>query len=108
MFHPFLKTIARQRAAREYAETNKIGILKALRAVRNVGDDEMNSFCAEAAMETGAIMPDVAVEAGGLAHFGAIGDGHILKAIMDWLKSPEGQAFISALIKLLLAALMAA
>lgn len=36
---------------------------------------------------------------------GAIGDGTIIQAIVDWFKSPQGQALIAALIKVLLAAL---
>ena len=37
----------------------------------------------------------------------AIGDGSIIGAIIDWLKSPQGQAFLDALLKLLLGLLMA-
>lgn len=37
---------------------------------------------------------------------GAIGDGTILAAIIEWLKSPQGQAFIDALLKLLLGLLV--
>ncbi len=37
----------------------------------------------------------------------AIGDGHIIDAILEFLKSPEGQALISALIKILLAVIAA-
>lgn len=36
----------------------------------------------------------------------AIGDGTIIGAIIDWLKSPQGQAFLDALLKLLLGLLM--
>lgn len=35
----------------------------------------------------------------------AIGDGSIINAVLDWFRSPEGQAVIAALVKLLLAAL---
>jgi hypothetical protein len=36
---------------------------------------------------------------------GAFGDGSIIQAILEWFKSPQGQAVIAALIKILLAAL---
>ena len=36
----------------------------------------------------------------------AIGDGTLIGLIIDWLKSPEGQAFIAALLKMLLGLLM--
>ena len=36
----------------------------------------------------------------------AIGDGTLIGIIIDWFKSPEGQAFIAALLKMLLGLLM--
>lgn len=36
----------------------------------------------------------------------AIGDGTLIGIIVDWFKSPEGQAFIAALLKMLLGLLM--
>lgn len=41
------------------------------------------------------------------ADVSAIGDGTIIGAIIEWLKSPQGQAFIDALLKLLLGLLVA-
>ena len=44
--------------------------------------------------------PDVA------AKVGAIGDGTIINAIIEFFKSPEGQALIAALVKMLIGLLM--
>lgn len=39
------------------------------------------------------------------AKVGALGDGTIINAIIEFFKSPEGQALISALVKMLIAML---
>jgi hypothetical protein len=107
MFHPFLKVRARQQAAAEYADAHKIGFLKALRKVREIDDEEMDACCMQAAGVAGvelAAVPFASATAAGAV--GAIGDGHIIKAIIDWLKTPQGQAFIKALISIILALLM--
>lgn len=36
---------------------------------------------------------------------GALGDGQIIQAILDFLKSPQGQALLDALVKMLIALL---
>lgn len=55
-----------------------------------------------------AITPPQAflASADGVPSQGAIGDGSILKAIGEWLRSDEGKAFISALVQALLMLLM--
>jgi hypothetical protein len=57
-----------------------------------------------AAREAGVSIPPQLMAVPGEG-FGAIGDGTILKAIMDFLKSEQGQALIKILVSLLIAAI---
>lgn len=60
-------------------------------------DDAMQACRAELIDATVAEQP---------ALVGAIGDGKILNAILDFLRSEQGQALVSALVKILLALIM--
>lgn len=62
----------------------------ALRKAQDVADDDtINALRTEAEKVAGQ-------------KFGAIGDGTILQAIIDFFKSPQGQALIAALIQMLI------
>lgn len=52
-------------------------------------DDVLDELITTAAEQTNAVA--------------AIGDGKLLQALLDWLKSEQGAAFLDALLKLLLA-----
>ena len=55
-----------------------------------------------AEVDSDTTLPAEAVE-GVVGVVAALGDGAILKALLDFLKSPQGQALIQALIAILLA-----
>lgn len=54
----------------------------------------------QAAVEAGVAPPDAVANA-----VGAFGDGHVIQAIVDFIKSPAGQQLIAALIQILIAAI---
>lgn len=99
MFHPLLVATARRHAAAEYSATNGVGFFAALRKVRDIDGEDFDACCLQAEAVAAVKIPQV-------TYGSSIGDGHIIQAIIDWLKSPEGQAFIAALIKIILGALM--
>jgi hypothetical protein len=74
--------------------------LKATAAVWSLDDDQLDSYAEVASQETKANVPldlrdDTPVS-------GKLGDGQLIQVIIDWLKSDEGKAFLSALFKILL------
>lgn len=89
---PVACAIVRIELAKSIQKKRGIGRLAALREARDIDDETINSF-----------VP--AAEKAAKAKFGAIGDGTIINAIIDFFKSPQGQALIQALIELLLHAL---
>ena len=84
-FHP----LVRVHLARAVMERDKIGFAAAWVKCRKVSSDDIAGATIQAASETQTPV-------------GKFGDGTILKAIIEWLQSPQGQAFIAALIKILL------
>jgi len=63
----------------------------AINSVIDSVDEDSVAVAAESASVSMSAMP-----------VGKLGDGTILNAIMDFLKSPQGQALIDALMKMLL------
>lgn len=95
-FHPLLTLRARDKAAEQIARDKGIGVLKARRLIRQLDDGEVEMAMMQATEECGYLPPGIDT-----IQF-ALGDGSIIQAILDWLRSPEGQAFISALVKILI------
>lgn len=87
--------IAVRMKMREKLKEKGYGPLQIARAMRHVDDEVINSVMADAETLSGVKVVGT-----------AIGDGKIIDAILDWLKSPQGQAFIDALLKLLLGLLL--
>lgn len=73
------------------------GFLKARLMANQATDEVIASVVADAETLSGAKVVGT-----------AIGDGKIIDAILDWLKTPQGQAFIDAILKLLLGLLAVA
>lgn len=103
MFHPLFNLLARIEVRRGLVAEGH-SPFKAGRTLRQYFDD---------AVETAAATAGVAVPAqfslqddGGEGLVGAFGDGEIIKAIREWLRSEEGRAFVSTVLKLILAILM--
>jgi hypothetical protein len=84
MRHPFFYALARRQAARQVKGYR-------LRDVNDVLSDVTDDVI-DAEIVALNLPPMV----------GAIGDGSIIQAILDFFKSPEGQALIAALVKMLL------
>jgi hypothetical protein len=82
-------------------------IQKAINKAEELPDGGFAGLCHAVCSDCG-ITPPPAFLAGaeGVPEQGAIGDGSILKAIGEWLRSPEGRAFISALAQALMMLLM--
>lgn len=80
---------------REKLREKGYGPLQIARALRHIDDEVINSVMADAETLSGVKVVGT-----------AIGDGKIIDAILEWLKSPQGQAFIDALLKLLLGLLL--
>jgi hypothetical protein len=99
--YPLARLHARQALVRQE------GLVKGSRAMAGWDPDLVDVAAAQAASADPAVaaaMPALgAAEAAGTA--GALGDGTIIQAILDFFKSPQGQAVIAALVKLLLTAL---
>lgn len=87
---PMLQVRANLRQAYREANPNAT-ILDSIKAVKALDDDTVH----------GAAY-DVAVSLGMKPVIGAIGDGSIIAAIVAFFQSPQGQALMAALIKLLL------
>lgn len=73
---------------REYRKQG-MGLIESVRAANKVSDEVINGLVPNAEKASGQ-------------KFGAIGDGKILQAILDFLKSPAGQQLIDALVKMLI------
>lgn len=84
MRHPLFNALVRRAARRELEK-------------RGYTDQNIDDMLACA---TSDVIADAQAKAG--VEMGAIGDGTILNAIIEFLKSPAGQALIQALIALLL------
>lgn len=87
--------IAVRMKMREKLKEKGYGPLQITRALRHIDDEVINGAMADAETLSGVKVVGT-----------AIGDGKIIDAILDWLKSPQGQAFIDALMKLLLGLLL--
>lgn len=93
MAHPVLILLARAKA-REQLRAQGKGVLESFRLAGQVDEDVVSAA-------VGLAPPDVSVKA---ATFGSIGDGSILKAIMDFLNSDLGKALVALIISLITAA----
>ncbi len=92
---PMLQVRANLRAA--YREAHpEAGVVAVFMAVRGLDDATIHNAAYDEALKLG-MKPVV----------GAFGDGHIIAAIVAFLQSPQGQALMAALIKLLLGLLVA-
>lgn len=96
--HPRLHFFLRAKLSGEVMKTNGCTFAEAWNLTRVLKPDDYAAAYGQAAKES-------KVEAA--SKYGQIGDGSILKAIMEWLQSPQGQAFLDAVMKILLALLMA-
>jgi hypothetical protein len=77
----------------------QVGVLKAIQAMNNWDDGLLDT----AVDQVSATNPELGAEAAAtMSAVGAIGDGTILKAIIDFFKGPQGQQIIDAVVKLLL------
>lgn len=100
MFNGHFYPLVRLAARRELRSQGKS--LRETRELLDAATDDLIDT-ATAAVEAAAQVPgEFRLGAGKL---GAIGDGSIIKAIMDFLASPTGQAIIAMLLKLLLGGL---
>lgn len=84
-FHPLIRV----HLARAVMKRDGIGFGQAWIKCRKVTNEDIAGATIQAASETQTPV-------------GKLGDGELLKKIIEWLQSPEGQAFIAALIKILL------
>lgn len=99
MIHPLAVVFARQQIRQELRK-NGVGFLQAIESSRNVTGDDLDDTAAAvgAALPAAMLIPDAGT-------VGAIGDGTILQAIIDFFKSPTGQMILGVIIKAILAAL---
>lgn len=74
---------------RETYRKQGLGLAERVKKANQATDDVINGLMADAEKVAGQ-------------RFGAIGDGTILKVIIDFLNSPAGKALIEALIQLLI------
>lgn len=89
-----IATVIRARiACRRELRNQGYGLHEINSVIGAVDGDEINATAA-------AIGPECA------AAVGALGDGTILQAIIDFFKSPQGQALLEALVKMLIGLLV--
>lgn len=94
---PVACAAVRLELAKTYRTRDGLSRVEALVKAREATDATINAMIPEA--------EKVAQTKVTGAKFGAIGDGTIINAIIEWFKSPQGQALIQALIDLLIHAL---
>lgn len=90
MHHPAFYAMARVHARRALREQGKS--FSEINEAMNLTDNDLIDSVAD------DVPPMV----------GSIGDGKIIQAIIDFFKSPQGQAIIAALVKMILSLLVAA
>lgn len=90
-FHPRLRPLLRAKLAVALSERDNIPLREAFAKVMSVDRDKLDTAVATAAAQQ---QLDV---------YGALGDGELLKKIIDFLNSPQGQALIKLLLMLLFA-----
>lgn len=76
-------------------------------AMEGFTPDLFQQACEAAEQRTGRVVPDFSTIATPEGVVGEFGDGHIIKAIMDFFETPLGQMILS-IIKMLLMGLIAA
>lgn len=89
---PVACAVVRIHLTKEYQKQG-LGRVAALRKAREADDETINGLVAEAEKVAQTKMAG--------AKFGQIGDGSFIQAIVDFFKSPAGQALIQALIELI-------
>lgn len=89
-FHRSFHPIIRAHLARAVAERDRCTFTEAWRKTAKLTSADYDGATIEAAAQTKTPV-------------GQLGDGQLLQKILDWLKSPEGQAFLKLLITLLMA-----
>lgn len=87
------KIAVRQQLRKEF-RSQGYGILKSMQMANQASDEMIDGLIADAEALSGVKVVGT-----------AIGDGKIIDAILDFFKSPQGQALIEALIKLILSLL---
>lgn len=92
MAHPFLYPLARAAARRELRRQGK-SFSESFRLVDDATDEMVDVAVAYAGVGPVAVMQ-------------GLGDGKIIDAILEFLRSEQGQAVIAALVKLLLGLLV--
>lgn len=91
---PIFNVAVRMKLREELRKKGK-GPLEIARLMKHIDDEVINSVMADAETLSGVKVVGT-----------AIGDGKIIGAIIDFFKSPQGQALLDALIKLLLGLLL--
>jgi hypothetical protein len=103
MLNPILNFVARVKVREGLSGTPGVKFFKINSVMRHFDDAaEVTLATADFGMPAGFMVPDDDTEA---PTVGAIGDGTFIQMIRDWLASPEGKAFIAAVLKKLLALL---
>jgi hypothetical protein len=86
--HPILNAVIRRRLIVELHKTHGYSMADARELAGELDDDTINNGIKQTEGATEAV--------------GALGDGSFLQKILDFLASPQGQAMIALLIKILL------
>lgn len=97
MFHPFLYTLARVGARRQVrAMGHRLSTVN--EALSEIGNDAI-----DAEMDAHGVTFEVLASYAPSGMVGGFGDGSIIAAIIEFFKSPRGQAIIDAIVKMILA-----
>lgn len=90
LFDRYFYTLARVKAAEQLKRDQKIGFVEAYSKCRKVADTDIDAFALKA----------------GITPSEGLGDGTLLKKIIDWFSNPENQAKLKALIEFIIAMVM--
>jgi hypothetical protein len=106
-FRPVVTLVVRSGLRDEFRKQGH-GILSAFAKAREASGELIAESIAETeSAGVGQIPAEFLQTVGNAEGVGAIGDGQLWDMLVEWFKSPEGKAFFAALIKILLAALVA-
>lgn len=87
LFDRYFYTLARVKAAEQLKKDQRIGFVEAYSKCRKVADKDIDAFALKA----------------GITPSEGLGDGTLLKKIIDWFSNPDNQAKLKALIEFILA-----
>lgn len=91
---PVFNAVVRMRLRQEFRKQG-LGVIESIRKANQATDEVISGLTDDAEKISGTKVVGT-----------AIGDGKIIDAIVDFFKSPQGQAFLDALLKLLLGLLL--